>query len=1070
MSAAPLLPLPDPPRGFRYYRSRSAILRAPEIFAYQHTLLRAWDEMHLSGVLTLNGLPTVYLRDERRPVSARVAAEAHLQFWNQGIATILLLCDPQYVRVFSSMMRPADPNKATDAGMEEQLVEKIDLAAQAIWAERFYTRLGTGHYYAAGRETKFEPKETVDAYLLSNLAAVRDLLVVELGLKPQFAHAFLGRLLFTCYLCDREIIELPDYFIGKAWRHVHELLDAFDDPGPALYGTLFPELRREFNGSMFDDDLSAEKELVRMAHFQVVRRFLRGDDLARAAGQRSLGFWAYNFKFIPIETISAIYEKFLEGEDVEGKRIAGAFYTPRFLAEMALDIAVEGIRPLFQENRRFIDPACGSGIFLVMLFSRLAAEWRAAQRTEPTVRAKAEALLDRLDALRGIDKNATACRITCFSLYLAFLDQFDPPHVRAYIRETGQKLPSLLHLQGARRAPEHPVVHEADFFEIAPEWPGQFDLLIGNPPWSGRGTKQIAHQFMEKAPALLKEDGRACLVLPSKVFLNQTDDFQSRWLRAVTLQKVIQLADYRRILFKESRCPCNIVLFTPRKPVEATHEIEYVAPKVSRADLRDGVIQVSPQDRKWIPLRFVLAAAEQKAAGIAWKSRLWGTPRDLKFLDYLFSLPRLDELAGSVDDWKRGKSRWRRGVGFQPLRATGETDKPKSLGSWSRHDRFVSADSISCMPVLPEVLSYELGDYLLAKRYRVDELRRQPEEDIFTPPLVLWNHGFTDAAFFDYKVRYQDVLRGVSGPEADTDHLMFLASFLRSPLARYFVFHTAASLATERDQVHLDEALRLPFFLPDSEAAQPNAASILRRVAAKVRRLKEQMEIDAKSLINKLKQTRPFRLSGGGEGEGTEAKERATWLRRQRDKAQRTQSELNLLIYEYFGINDQERALIEDACEILDKSDTPPSLEAARSIPTLQPIDAAGLEPYAAMLTETLNGWASGSLRVNAIGGVDSELGLGLVELNQVRTPQHFETGNISKRLANALDRLQEASIEQWGPFEFRRSGLVFDLDAARIYLVKPALRGQWTRTTALNDAVDISAHIADDRRKAKAG
>jgi hypothetical protein len=1026
-------------------------------------LLRAWDEMHLSGVLTLNGVPTVYLRDEPKPVSARDAAEAHLQFWNQGIATVLLLRDPYYVRVFSSMMRPVDPNKATDADMEAQLVEKIDLATQAIWADRFYTQLGTGHYYAAPREAKFEPKETVDAYLLSNLAAVRDSLVAQ-GLDPQFAHAFLGRLLFTCYLCDREIIKLSDYFKGKPWRHVYELLDAFADPGPALYGTLFPALRSEFNGSMYNDDLSGEQPIIRPKHFEVIRRFLRGDDLARAAGQRSLGFWAYNFKFIPVETISAIYENFLESEDSKDKRTAGAFYTPRFLAEMALDIAVEGIHPLFEESRRFIDPACGSGIFLVMLFSRLAAEWRAAQKSEPTPQTKAEALLARLDALRGVDKNATACRITCFSLYLAFLDEFAPPHVRAYIRETGQKLPNLLRLRGATRAPEHPVVHEADFLEIAPKWQGQFDLLIGNPPWSGRGTKQIAHRFMEKAPGLLKKDGRACLILPSKVFLNQTDDFQSRWLRDITLEKVIQLADYRRILFKEARCPCNIAHFTPRKPDEATDEIEYIAPKVSRADLRDGVIQVAPHDRKWIPLRFVLAAAEQKSAGIVWKSRLWGTPRDLKFLDYLFSLPRLNELAGSVNDWKKRKCRWRCGVGFKPR--TSKVETPKSL-RWSPHDRVASADSITGLLALPEALSDELGPYLRDRGYPLDELGREPPEEIFTPPLVVWNVGFTDAAFFDYKVRYQHALRSVSGLEADTDYLMFLASFLRSPLARYFVFHTAASLATERDQVHREEALRLPFFLPDSEAAQPNAASIVRRVAAKVRRLKEDMEIGAKSLISKLKQPRPFRLSGGDEDEGTEAKERAKWLQRQREKAHKIQTEINPLIYEYFGINEQERALVEDTCEIFDESDTPNSLEAARNIPTLQPIDAAELDPYATMLTETLNGWASGSLRVRAHGGVDRELGLGLVDLGQARTPQHFETRDISKLLGDALSGLQEANIEQWGRFEFRRSGLV--IDGARIYLVKPALRGQWTRTAALNDAIEISAHIANARRQAKA-
>ncbi len=288
--------------------------------------------MHLSGVLTLNGIPTVYLREEPNPVTAEVAATAQLQFWNQGVATILLLRDPHHVRVFSSMARPTNPATATDSDIERHLVEKLDLAALAGWAEKFYIQVGTGHYYADARGAKFNPEEAVDAYLLRNLAAVRDELVLR-GLEPQLAHAFLGRLLFTCYLSDRGIIELRNYFKGESWQHLYELLDAFEDPGPALYQTLFPALKRDFNGNMFDEDLADEGSRILPAHFEVIRRFLSGDDIARGQGQGSLGFWAYDFKFIPIETVSAIYENFLEKEDGKGKRDSGAFYTPRFLAE-----------------------------------------------------------------------------------------------------------------------------------------------------------------------------------------------------------------------------------------------------------------------------------------------------------------------------------------------------------------------------------------------------------------------------------------------------------------------------------------------------------------------------------------------------------------------------------------------------------------------------------------------------------------------------------------------------------------------------------------------------------------
>ncbi len=1064
MSAPYPLPLPDPPRGFHYYRSSAEILRAPELFAYQHMLVRAWGEMDLSGILTLNGIPTVYVRDVPKLLTPAEAAGAQCRFWNQGVATVLLLRDPQKVRVFSSMTTPVDPHSATQADIHDRLVESLDLAAQASWASRFYVQLGTGHYYAADREAKFKPEEAVDAYLLRNLAAVRNELL-EQGLQPRFAHAFLGRLLFTCYLCDRGLIKLTNYFKGRSWSRLHDVLAPSGDPLPALYDTLFPALRADFNSSMFDDDdLDAERARIRPAHFDVVRRFLHGDNLAKEPGQRSLGFWAYDFKFIPIETISAIYEDFLESEDGEGKHVSGAFYTPRFLAELTVDLALEGVSPLYAKGRHFLDPACGSGIFLVLLFNRLAAEWRAGRTSEPAPQAKAEALLERLDLLRGVDKHPTACRIACFSLYLAFLDHFDPPDVRAYKLHTGKKLPNLLHTQG-RRSPEHPVVHEADFFAVEAKWQGQFDLVVGNPPWAGRGSKQIAQRFMDKTPGLLTKDGRACLILPSKVFLSQNDAFQAAWLRRVTLEKLVQLADYRFILFKEALCPCNVVRFSPLKPEEA-HEIEYVAPKVSRADLRDGVIQVAPRDRKWIPLRRVLAAAEQKAASVAWKCYLWGTLRDLKFLEYLFTFPRLAEQVDVLSKTGRNRSRpWVTGQGCKPreMKAKSKPDRElKPLGNWKETDPFLPTRLLNGILTVPVSLCPTLKQHFEAEGYIPGKLYSKPDDAIFTPPLVLFNQGFSEFGFFDQTVRFHHALQSIAGPKKDREKLLFLLCYLRSKLARYFMFQTAANIATERDKAHLFEVLRLPFYLNGHGCAPAAANDLLMKVAAKAHRLIQDMKDGASRLEDRLS-SRVFRLRGD---EGTEAQEREKWLERQRVATAKLEAEINPLIFEYFGLSPQEQALVEDTCDVFDESDTPSSLFAARDIPTLQPLDAAGLEPYAVRLTDTLNGWATGDLRVCAAGGVDDEYGLGLVELNQVRSPRAFQTRSVSKGLATAIQRIQDAGAERNGHLVFERSGWFFD--GKRIVLVKPALKGEWTRTAALNDAAELSAHIAVARRLSK--
>ena len=133
------------------------------------------------------------------------------------------------------------------------------------------------------------------------------------------------------------------------------------------------------------------------------------------SGQRS--FWAYEFGIIPIETISAIYEHFLKAAGEQEKKEAGAFYTPRFQeAEIVLDMLLAGTTSLL--GKRFLDPACGSGIFLVGLFNRLAEEWH---RKHPTADydTKLRALTEVLKTnLYGVDRNRTACLISAFSLYL----------------------------------------------------------------------------------------------------------------------------------------------------------------------------------------------------------------------------------------------------------------------------------------------------------------------------------------------------------------------------------------------------------------------------------------------------------------------------------------------------------------------------------------------------------------------------------------------------------------------------------------------------------------------------
>ena len=1091
---------PDPPSGIVYMGSTIEVFSHPDLYAFQHLLLRAWEEMELDGVLVVRGIPTVYLREDDRELTPEEVHALQRKLWNQGVATLLVLVDRKKTRIFSGMVPPRITQKQLqDEAPLDSFVEELNLAAQALRAHRadavhayhtFCRQVASGQYYrrhnfkGKASAKKFDPSEMVDAYLLEQLAAVRDELTHgKHKLDVETAHAFLGRLLFTCYLIDRGIVILSErkYFPNKPWKTLQEVLHGEDgEVFDRLYKHLFPQLKRDFNGSMFDDtSLDVEREAIQSSHLKTVRDFFEGHDIGK--NQRTLGFWAYDFSFIPVETISAIYENFLEKENVAEKREDGAYYTPRFLAEMTLNVALEGQSSL--TGLRFLDASCGSGIFLVLLFNRLAAEWTA-QHQETSARdrqtdyqAKDKALRTALGSLRGVDKNATACRVACFSLYLAFLDRFTPSNIRTYIQQSEtNKLPNLLRQQDGRaKKPDLPVIWHGDFFPLAEAWEAEkaerFDYIVGNPPWAGRGSKQIAHDFMARTPALLRRNGKAALLLPTKVFFNKTDAFQREWLRTVTLEKVVQLSDYRFILFTGAVCPCLIARFNPNPPEVGTHVVEYLTPKVVRVDLRQGAIPIAPSDSKELPLRMLLGAADKKAATVAWKSHFWGTPRDVKFLQHLFALPKLGDLVGTPTQAKKGAFRWVKGQGFQPLKPTQAIEGiAKAIvtndeSSWSPEDKYVDANDIHSQAFFPEFLCGTLGSFLESTGRLRDKLRRKPNSKIFCPPLVLLNQGFTGAAFFSFTVRFQDSLQSIAGPQDDTDKLIFLAAYLRSRIARYFAFHTSANIGMERDKVHLDEVLNLPFYLPgDPDAASPNAAALLRQVVGKLRGLQSRMTESSKKLAERLKELATpttFKLQHGDEPDAGAVRKK--WLADWAARTAKVQEEIEPLLCDYFGLIGQERALVDDTCDIFDKSDTPNTLDTP--IPTLEPLNASGLEPYAAMLAETLREWSrEKKLSLNLAAGVDDDLGLAVLKVEQTKTSGGFRTASLAKELAEAVKRIEEGATTSNGSLVYLRDETWW-FDGPRIFIAKPALRGRWTRTAALNDSADVYATIQLSRR-----
>ncbi len=988
-----------------------------------HVLRRAFEDLNLSGVLCQDNSPIIYFRLMDRIDAGGVAA-LHRTFWNQGVAPILVLIGPDEVHVYSGLSQPAATQDADSA--PEGFVEQLNRVTEKLQA--FILTVESGEYFHKHRPA-FDPRQRVDRNLLRHLEAARELLetVPAARLEPLTLDALLCRLVFTCYLFDRKIIDrkyLEEAGIQGA-EHLRDILGRKrrSEAKADLY-TLFSQLGRDFNGDLFSDNLDAEAKQVKAEHLDILNNFIRGTD--PKSGQQT--FWPYEFGIIPIETISAIYEHFLKSADEQEKKESGAFYTPRFLAELVLDRTLDGTKTLL--DKRFLDPACGSGIFLVGLFNRLADEWN---RVNP--KAGYDAKLKGLTAilktnLFGIDKKDTACLIAAFSLYLAFLDQLSPPDIRRVLKKV-KVLPPLV----ADEESGATTIRCADFFSDAATLPMPVDYVIGNPPWAkvkGRTApasvwsaarklplpgKQIAAAFVWKAPEYLTPVGKICFVLPHGLLFNHTPvavQFQQHLFKTHAVELVLNLADYQRFLFEESEAPALVVQYAREKPADNSHRIDYWAPKTDWAVTQAEVISILPQDRARLTVREVLDDLKGDDAPLIWKERYWATSRDSRLLDRLRLYPRLRDVLG-----QRGKGdpkRWIIAEGFEPF---GENDAPATRRQLilPRTARVDASTHDLDLFLLPDDCDIQSSLKLALRRAISDT-------SIFKKPLVLVTEGFSKVAFANFDIAYRHGIRGIHGPNRDAGQLAFLAVYLRSTLARYFLFHTSASWGVSRARVDIDDLMRLPFPFPEQTDNQARAVKIVTEVG---------------------------QIMAG-------AAEEAGGVTLGRDNiVKRAQAQAEALVEEYFDVNDIERILIADTTAVIVPSVRP--TRARAEVPTLIPVQQVEYSEYVKLLCETLNGWASKQYTVYGAAVPDAQIGIGMVVLEKTRrgeAPAHLN--GATKDVLSALHRLQRGAAKGRGTVELARGLKVFD--KALLYVTKPIGRRFWTRTAALNDADEIAGTL----------
>ena len=324
---------------------------------------------------------------------------------------------------------------------------------------------------------------------------------------------------------------------------------------------------------------------------------------------------------------------------------------------------------------RLLDPACGSGSFLIRAFERVCEHWqrrftrRPADRkaelcwTDPvtgdvhlTVGLKRQILRDNI---YGVDLDGQAVEVTQLSLYLKMLEGEDRTTIQRQ-RELFKDEPALLPpLQDNIKCGNSLIASD---FSLVPEdllrvnafdWEtgfrgimkaGGFDAVIGNPPYiriQGFPADQIAHfsreykaatgnydiyvNFVERGLTLLNATGRLGMILPNKFF--RTD--YGVGLRSVIAEQnaVARIVDFGASqVFDATTYTCLLIL----TKTAATH-FEYSTSQASSAALaatefsRRAAVSLSAEPWTLVSTEVGQLQAKLKTVGV----RLLDLPADM---------------------------------------------------------------------------------------------------------------------------------------------------------------------------------------------------------------------------------------------------------------------------------------------------------------------------------------------------------------------------------------------------------------------------------------------------------
>jgi hypothetical protein len=753
-------------------------------------------------------IPIVYV------VKATDVADAnakHRAIWSQSVVPIAIIATQTHFQI-----RNGFDYRAGGQDWPWDTLEKDQLPASLV-------SLTPSALRSAAAWHNFQMPARVDERLgnaIRALSADIRTRAEHLHSRPDLINGAIGRFLYLYMLVDRGI--LNQAWVaglrtkeGKAACPSINLNEGFEDGGnpPSVWPAkeiwrLFDAIDGVLNGSIFPVGRSGRIRLDG-ATLHLIRRALRADTIQQ--GSHQYGFLDVNYATIRTETVSAIYECFFELEAGAGKREQGAFYTPPFLVDYILD-ELDAISPLTTSST-VLDPALGSGAFLVGAFRRVVESERRAGR-QPTARRLHEILST---TVLGIELKQQAANVARFSLYLTMLDYL--PHVtlgnvqaamegerlfpdlldRLIVRDTFRRLPG-----GMRNVATH-VVGNPPWTRIEEGEPAQRyrTKLVAStekddPPFLGKSGTKAETFFWRAANDLCSPEGHIAFVMPTKSFIAPAANcFPEGVASRITLHGITNLAHFRERLFTNAREAATVVFAAPQPPGPIQRSWRY-SPKASSQPVgRDGTLWAIVVDRgqvEWFRQSDLLLEGHE-----------W-------FRDLM--LQPLDRMLAAILDDRR------------------DVERALTVGAFlRRHGMAARVGDSPARVGLPEdlVLNSQSNDYrvrlgltgLAQRNYSLPQSMLEdlaaPYRILFRGPMILMSRNQTGFHVIDTPVAFSSSLVGLHFVDEQipaTDRIRVLeqiAAYLQTSVGRYLLALFGRLWVFDQRRFEPPDLRRLPF-------------------------------------------------------------------------------------------------------------------------------------------------------------------------------------------------------------------------------------------------------------------